>query len=245
MRSLFPWRRKAAARQRSVRKPSFQPTVECLESRDTPSVTINATGTVLTVRGDNGGIVHNDTFYLRFHPGTTTLQLRQIVSGTVVASGDIPASFTQININGLGGTDTILVKALPANVTLTATQPEVFTAGNNHSLADIRGNIVLTTNDDGPATAATFDDSLGTTRRVVTLTRDGLSGLLPEGAIDFSHARLGSLTVDTGSGFGGDSITVLSTRGKTTLNTGDGGDLVIVGQTFDINTGLAGTILAG
>ena len=28
MRSLLPWRRKASARQRSIRKPSFRPTVE-------------------------------------------------------------------------------------------------------------------------------------------------------------------------------------------------------------------------
>src|SRR5262245_2125352 len=157
MRSFFPWRRKAAARQRSVRRASFQPGVEQLESRDTPSITINSLGTVVQVRGDDGGLVHSDTFELRFKPGTNnaTLQMRQIV-GNVVTPVDLPETISQINISGLGGgTDTVLVKALRSRITLNVTDAEVVTVGDNSSLANVLGNIVLTTSSGAPKTALT------------------------------------------------------------------------------------------
>src|SRR2546423_15662250 len=107
MRSLFSWWRKSPARQRSVRKRSFLPAVEVLETRDTPAIAINAAGTLVLAVGDNGGVAHNDTFDLRFPAGSTTLQMRQFSDGQLVATRNLPATVTQITVNGGGGIDAV------------------------------------------------------------------------------------------------------------------------------------------
>src|SRR5207244_10321742 len=126
-------------------------------------------------RGDDT-CVANDIFEVRFKPGTGngTLQVLQRIGNLENQPVDLPASVTQINIDGRGGTDTVLVAALPANITLRATEPEVFTVGNNGSLADIHGNMVLVTNSGGPGTAATFDGALDVEPSFVQLTRNNL-----------------------------------------------------------------------
>jgi hypothetical protein len=216
MRLRFTWRRKATLRQCTARKAGFRPAVEPLETRTTPSIFLTGNGTILQASGDNGGFVQDDTFELRVRPGTSVLQMRQFVNGQVVATFDAPASVTQFNVNGRNGTDTVVVKGLFAGDTLTATNPEVFQVGDNGSLAQILGNVVLTTASGGPSTAATVDDTLDTTIHDATLTRNSLSGLTTGGTLDFSGARLSSLTVNVCPDL--NDITVLSTRGPTTLN---------------------------
>lgn len=209
-----------------MKKPSyrsFRPSLEMLEVRDLPSVTVVNSSTVL-VRGDNGG-VRNDTYELSINPANGHFQVRQTLGGT--AHGDVPASVTQIVIVGDGGRDTVQVKALPSNVTLTAKDIEVFSVGNSQSLANVLGKMVLTTSTHGPSTAVTINGSADATDHSITLTRDRLSGLTPQ-FTDFSGARLTSLIVTTGGG--GDNFYVLSTKGPTTLSTGAGYDVIDVGE---------------
>lgn len=205
-----------------------------------PSITL-LNSTTLVAHGDDGG-VRNDTYQLHIRPDNGHLQLVQSAGTTKIAAMDVPSSVKQIVLLADGGTDTVRVEALPAGITLTTSEVEAFNVGNNHTLAGILGNMTLTTNSalagsfgnlvpttSGGPTAVTFVDDLDTARHNATITRDAVSGLTPQGALDLSHAKLRSLTINSGSG--DDNFTVLSTKADTTLNTGDGRDLVLVGQT--------------
>ncbi|MFO0968746.1 MAG: hypothetical protein U0793_24585 [Gemmataceae bacterium] len=260
MRSFLPWQPKIPARRPAPRKTGFRPTLEALEGRDLPSITL-VNSTILIASGDDNG-VHNDTYQLHTRPDTGQLQIVQSVGSTKIASKDVPAGVTAIVIVGDSGTDTVKVEALPARIALTMADMDVLTVGNNHTLTGIRGNMTLTTQNGGASTAVTFVDDLDTTDHTViytndggimhptadhtiTITRDGVSGLTPQGTLDYSHAPLRSLTISTGSGT--DSFIVLGTKADTTLNTGAGTDLVAVGQspqnqrTGDLS-GLHGTL---
>src|SRR5262249_28360903 len=106
--------RNRLARRAAPKRNTFRPTLERLEAREVPSITVNSTGSLASAHGDNNGVVTNDTFELRFKPGTSTLQLRQIVNNSVVQSVDLPSNVGQITIDsdGIdGGTDTLLIKA--------------------------------------------------------------------------------------------------------------------------------------
>jgi hypothetical protein len=227
------------AGQRTGRKATIRPTLECLEGRDLPSITL-VNSTTLVARGDDGGVVHNDAYQLHIRPDNGHLQLVQSVGTSKIAALDVPAGVTQIFILGDGGTDTVRVEALPSRITLTVTEVEGFNVGNSHTLAGILGNMTLTTNSAlagsfgypvpttaGGPTAVTFAGDLDTADHSVTITRDGVSGLTPQGTLNYSRARLGSLNISTGSGT--DAVYVLSTKAATTVNTGGGGDNVYVG----------------
>src|SRR6185295_738465 len=85
--------------QRTGRKATFRPTLECLEGRDLPSITFAPSTGTLTARGDDTGTVRHDTFDLGVQNGK--LQLRQIVGTTTVAQVDVyTTKVSQIVING-------------------------------------------------------------------------------------------------------------------------------------------------
>src|SRR5580765_2288216 len=218
MRSFIKWFQNTK-RNRLPSKPTtpFRPALESLESRDVPSITL-INSTTLFAHGDDAH-VRNDTYQLHTRADNGRLQLVQFDGTTKIATMDVPTGVTQIGILGDGGTDTIRVEVLPSGLTLTTADIEVVNVGNARSLANVQGKIVLTTNSGGPATAVAFDGSADATDHSITLTRDRLSGLTPQ-FTDFSHVRLNSLTVSTGSGV--DSVRILSTKAATTINTGAG-----------------------
>src|SRR4051812_20463811 len=114
---LSKWLQRSCTR-RPARRAAFRPAMEGLEDRALPSITpvVNLDHLTVTVRvrGDDQGIVHNDIFELRNRPDNGQFQIRQLVGKTVIASADVPAFVNRIDIDGLRGTDTILVNALPS-----------------------------------------------------------------------------------------------------------------------------------
>jgi hypothetical protein len=215
-----------SARRRAGIKNTFRPSLETLEGRDLPSITLVPNTGIIVASGNSTG---HDIFDQGNQNGQ--LQLRQTVGTTTVAQMNVTDRISQIVING-GAGDYLYVRSLPSNITLTSNDVEVVSVSNSGSLAGVQGNIVFTTSSGGPKTAVSIngsaDDAAGITS--ITLTPDQLSGLTL-GTADFSHARLSSLTVRSGSGI--DFINVVGTKAPTTLYTGGGSDLVLVGYSHD------------
>src|SRR5262249_47450289 len=90
----------------------------------------------------------------------------------------------------------------------------------------VLGTMVLRTGLGGPSTAVTLNDTLDSVARTITITQNAISGL--GGTLNYSNARISSLTINAGSG--GNTFGILGTRAATTLNTGAGDDGVIVGH---------------
>src|SRR5262245_56273923 len=94
--------------QRTRKKSAFRLPLYTLERRAVPSITL-INSTTLLARGDDGGVIHNDTFQLHTRTDNGQFQIVQSVGTSHIASKDVPTGVTQIVILGDGGTDKVLV----------------------------------------------------------------------------------------------------------------------------------------
>jgi hypothetical protein len=177
-------------------------------------------GAVITVSGAGSGSAQG--------AGTNTV--------TVLA-----ASLTSISIDTGDLSDFVKIKSTAVPTTVTTTGPgadnDTVTLGDAGSVQGITATVNVTNLN--ALSSLVVDDSADPTGRTATLSDTGITGLAP-GAITYDANAISDLTVN--GGLGVDTFTVANTIGNstTTLNTGGGGDFVIVqagsaGSTLNVN----------
>jgi hypothetical protein len=132
-----------------------------------------------------------------------------------------------VELDAGSGADTFSVQATGAPTIIRGSGPDLANLGVNGTVQGILAP--LTIDNIAASTAMTVDDSADPTGRTVTLTPSAITGLSPA-AINYGPG-VSSLTID--GGYGGNAISVQNTAlgTSTTINSGNGVDVVDVSAT--------------
>lgn len=203
---------------------------------------------VLSVTGDQLGNNFNDSIVV---DTTATGGVKVTMNGETVLFD--PGLVTTINVQTLGGNNTVNVVSTPFGVTVNVNggvnSKDTVTLGSNGSLVNVAGPVNVS-NSSGQTTLV-VNDSSDATARSATITNNAVLGLSP-GVIHYTGASLNSNHVPIGvtalkvyGGSGGNTFDVQSTAAQTPvdLSSGLGNDTVFVrGNSSALNIlGNAGT----
>jgi hypothetical protein len=215
--------------RKALRARPRQLSLEQLESREAPAVSVFIQGGVLIAQADSG---FDDVRV--FHSGSFAF-----INGQAFSD----ASYNSIRVNGgAGGTHTTIFSNVKPVTVNGAAANDVVDVGNSGSLAGIMAPLTL---NNGPSFShVNINDAADGSNHTTVLTSFSLTGLAPA-AINFQANSLDGLTIAGGNG--NNVYTVVNTQfsslgNPTTLNTGNGNDTVNVqGTQFNgpltVNTG--------
>lgn len=188
---------------------------------------------VLSVTGDQLGNNFNDNILI-----DKTAQGGVLVSMNGETVQFDPGKVNTINVQTLGGTNTVNVASTLLGVTVNINgginSKDTVTIGSSGSLANIAGPVNVS-NSSGQ-TSLVVDDSADTTARSATISNSAVTGL-SVGAIHYTgaylnanHSPIGVAALKVNGGSGGNTFDVLSTAAQTPvdLNSGLGNDTVLV-----------------
>jgi hypothetical protein len=221
-----------------------------------PALTVGRNGTLAKIQGlvtldnppsyntvvvDDSADTATHTLTLDNAPGFTTWgRITGLSSGVIEYKYADTASLTVKTGAGTQAVNVLATGKLGGDTTHRTTVQGgtggmVFSVGNNSSLADVKGDLMLTTTA-GYETVYVNDGNDGSDHNSVLLTATSLSGLSGGGAILFGGNDLAGLTIN--GGFGSNLYTIANTQASavtggnlTWLNTGTGVDLVQVRAT--------------
>jgi hypothetical protein len=191
----FTWLTNNKSRPAAARKHRARLGVTALEGREVPSAVL--ANNVLTVTGDDGNMVRNDTIEIS-SPVDGTMVVR--VNGQQQFSGS--NAITQVVIDGRGGMDNVRIFGVQSGITdgVVVRGSEVIALGEQNpatglfSLAHIRSEVRV----DGGA-ALSLLDTASTADRTVFVADHNIDGLAPS-RIVYTLGAGAVLDVRTGSG---------------------------------------------
>ena len=187
---------------------------------------------VLSITGTAG----NDYISLAGSGGTL---LQVDVNGVITHYN--PFDYTSVQIDGVGGNDTINILGTELPTTVTGRGHDTVTVGDTNGVQDITSPVDITDVTFPPSYIdLTVDDSTDAVGRNATISDTSITNLAPA-AIDYTASNLSSLTVN--GGVGGNTFTVANTPAgfnlsntPTNLNSGTGNDHVNIQGTAGATT---------